>query len=62
MFKIITADMLFRQCEDPDFWRTVVDPSTGQEVVLSAADLELLSRIKEGRVPDAAYDDCEVSP
>ncbi|XP_013161901.1 PREDICTED: ribosome biogenesis protein BOP1 homolog [Papilio xuthus] len=50
-------DDFLRKCEDPDFWRTVRDPSTGQEIILSKKDLELISRIREGRVPNADHDE-----
>ncbi|XP_045536804.1 ribosome biogenesis protein BOP1 homolog [Papilio machaon] len=50
-------DDFLRKCEDPDFWRTVRDPSTGQEIILSKKDLELISRIREGRVPNAEHDE-----
>lgn len=51
---------LFRKCEDPDFWRTVRDPSTGQDVVLSKQDLELIHRLREGHVPDPTHDEYQV--
>ncbi|KPJ15719.1 Ribosome biogenesis protein BOP1-like [Papilio machaon] len=50
-------DDFLRKCEAPDFWRTVRDPSTGQEIILSKKDLELISRIREGRVPNAEHDE-----
>ncbi|CAH2041807.1 unnamed protein product, partial [Iphiclides podalirius] len=50
-------DAFLRKCEDPDFWRTVRDPSTGQEIILSKRDLELIARIREGRVPNADHDE-----
>ncbi|KAJ8719903.1 hypothetical protein PYW07_011946 [Mythimna separata] len=50
-------DDFLKKCEDPDFWRTVRDPSTGQDVVLSKQDLELIQRLRAGHVPDAAHDD-----
>ncbi|KAJ2951501.1 hypothetical protein O0L34_g13653 [Tuta absoluta] len=46
-----------RQCEDPDFWRTVRDPSTGQDIVLSKQDLELIARIRQGQVPNPEHDE-----
>lgn len=50
-------DEFLKKCEDPEFWRTVRDPNTGQDVVLSAQDLELLRRVRAGLVPDAAHDE-----
>lgn len=49
-----------RKCEDPEFWRTVRDPSTGQDVILSKKDLELIQRLREGHVPDPAHDEYQV--
>ncbi|CAH1637124.1 unnamed protein product [Spodoptera littoralis] len=50
-------DEFLKKCEDPDFWRTVRDPNTGQDVVLSQQDLELLRRVRAGLVPAAAHDE-----
>ncbi|XP_068629720.1 ribosome biogenesis protein BOP1 homolog [Battus philenor] len=50
-------DDFLRKCEDPDFWRTVHDPSTGQAIILSKKDLELIARIREGRVPNPEHDE-----
>lgn len=44
-------DDFLKKCEDPEFWRTVKDPSTGQDIVLSLEDLKLIQAIKEGRTP-----------
>lgn len=53
-------DDFLKRMEDPDFWRTVKDPQTGQEVVLSEEDINLIKRINAGRIPDASYDDYAV--
>ncbi|CAH0625188.1 unnamed protein product [Chrysodeixis includens] len=50
-------DDFLKKCEDPDFWRTVRDPNTGQDVVLSKQDLELIRRLREGHVPDPTHDE-----
>ncbi|KAH9639801.1 hypothetical protein HF086_002946 [Spodoptera exigua] len=50
-------DDFLKKCEDPEFWRTVRDPSTGQDVVLSKQDLELLRRVRAGLVPSAQHDE-----
>uniref|UniRef100_A0A182P0N9 Ribosome biogenesis protein BOP1 homolog n=1 Tax=Anopheles epiroticus TaxID=199890 RepID=A0A182P0N9_9DIPT len=52
-------DDFLQRMEDPNFWRTVTDPQTGQKVVLSDADIALIKRIMAGRNPDAEYDDYE---
>ncbi|CAG4933037.1 unnamed protein product [Parnassius apollo] len=50
-------DEFLRKCEDPEFWRTVRDPGTGQDIILSKQDLELIARIREGRVPNPEHDE-----
>ncbi|XP_308633.5 ribosome biogenesis protein BOP1 homolog [Anopheles gambiae] len=52
-------DDFLQRMEDPNFWRTVTDPQTGQKVVLSDEDIGLIKRIMSGRNPDAEYDDYE---
>lgn len=50
-------DDFLKKMEDPDFWRTVKDPQTGQEVVLSEADIQLIKRINSRRIPDGNYNE-----
>ncbi|XP_022112807.2 ribosome biogenesis protein BOP1 homolog [Pieris rapae] len=52
-------DDFLRKCEDPEFWRTVKDPSTGQDVILSKDDLKLIERIRNGNVPSETHDEYE---
>uniref|UniRef100_A0A182QZU2 Ribosome biogenesis protein BOP1 homolog n=1 Tax=Anopheles farauti TaxID=69004 RepID=A0A182QZU2_9DIPT len=52
-------DDFLQRMEDPNFWRTVTDPQTGQKVVLSDDDVALIKRIMAGRNPDAEYNDYE---
>lgn len=57
-------DDFLKRMEDPNFWRTVKDPQTGQDVVLSEADIDLIKRINSQRIPDANFDDytvCDVT-
>lgn len=53
-------DDFLKRMEDPNFWRTVKDPQTGQDVILSEADIDLIKRINSKRVPDASFDDYTV--
>lgn len=53
-------DDFLKRMEDPNFWRTVKDPQTGQDVILSDADIDLIKRINSRRVPDANFDDYTV--
>ncbi|CAG9814956.1 unnamed protein product [Phaedon cochleariae] len=50
-------DAFLKKMEDPDFWRTVKDPQTGQNVVLSDQDIELIKRIKAQKIPDVTFDE-----
>lgn len=59
--KMDTIDEFLKRMEDPNFWRTVKDPQTGQNVVLSDEDVGLIKRIMAGRNPDQQYNDYEVS-
>uniref|UniRef100_A0A1B0DLR0 Ribosome biogenesis protein BOP1 homolog n=1 Tax=Phlebotomus papatasi TaxID=29031 RepID=A0A1B0DLR0_PHLPP len=50
-------DDFLKRMEDPDFWKTVRDPQTGQNVVLSDEDIDLIKRIAQQKVPDAQFDE-----
>ncbi|CAH1102227.1 unnamed protein product [Psylliodes chrysocephalus] len=50
-------DAFLKRMEDPDFWRTVKDPQTGQNVVLSEEDINLIKRIKAQKIPDETFDE-----
>ncbi|XP_014218575.1 ribosome biogenesis protein BOP1 homolog [Copidosoma floridanum] len=50
-------DNFLKRMEDPDFWRTIKDYQTGQDIVLSDADIELITRIQKQRIPDAQFDE-----
>lgn len=53
-------DDFLKRMEDPNFWRTVKDMQTGQDIVISEADIELIKRINSQRIPDDQYDDYAV--
>ncbi|XP_066144637.1 ribosome biogenesis protein BOP1 homolog isoform X2 [Euwallacea fornicatus] len=50
-------DEFLKRMEDPNFWRTVKDPQTGQNVVLSEEDISLIKRIKAQKIPDVSFDE-----
>ncbi|XP_052742253.1 ribosome biogenesis protein BOP1 homolog isoform X2 [Bicyclus anynana] len=52
-------DDFLKKCEDPEFWRTVRDPATGQDVLLSTEDLQLIERLRAARLPSADHDEYE---
>lgn len=50
-------DDFLKRMEDPNFWRTVKDMQTGQDIVISEADIAMIKRINSQRIPDEQYDD-----
>ena len=54
-------DNFLKRMEDPDFWRTIKDTQTGQDVVLSEADIQLITRIQKQKIPDDKFDEYAVS-
>lgn len=50
-------DDFLKKMEDPNFWRTVKDPQTGQEVILSDDDIQLIKKIMKQRNPDQSFDE-----
>lgn len=54
-------DNFLKRMEDPDFWRTIKDPQTGQDVKLSEADIDLITRIQKRKIPDITFDEYSVS-
>lgn len=53
-------DNFLNKMEDPDFWRTVKDPQTGQNVILSEEDIEIIKRISSQRIPNKDHNEFEV--
>lgn len=47
------------QCDDPNYFRTVYDKITGQKVVLSDEDMDVINRIRKAIYPDPNYDPYE---
>ena len=41
--------------DDPNFGVTVRDPTTGQDVVLSERDVEIIKRLGGAKIPNAEY-------
>lgn len=52
-------DDFIKRMEDPNFWRTVKDPQTGQNVVLTDEDIATIKQITSQRFPDS-HDQFEV--
>ncbi|OQV24480.1 Ribosome biogenesis protein BOP1 [Hypsibius exemplaris] len=43
-------DRFLKRMDDPEFWKTVHDKSTGQDVVLSNEDVDLIMRLQQGKL------------
>jgi ribosome biogenesis protein ERB1 len=54
-------DNFLGQMDDPNFWRTVKDPQTGQDVILTPEDVALIRRIMSQRNPDNQFEEYAVS-
>lgn len=54
-------DNFLQRMENPDFWRTIKDPQTGQDVVLNKEDIDLIVRIQKQKIPDTQFDEFAVS-
>ncbi|XP_034102454.1 ribosome biogenesis protein BOP1 homolog [Drosophila albomicans] len=52
-------DDFLRKIEDPNFWRTVKDPQTGQEVLLTDEDIALIKRVNSARIPNPEHNEYE---
>uniref|UniRef100_A0A7G3AYA7 Ribosome biogenesis protein BOP1 homolog n=1 Tax=Lutzomyia longipalpis TaxID=7200 RepID=A0A7G3AYA7_LUTLO len=50
-------DDFLKRMEDPDFWKTVKDPQTGQNIILSDEDIDLIKKIAQQRIPDGEFDE-----
>lgn len=50
-------DDFLKKMEDPNFWRTVKDMQTGQDIILSEADIALIKRINSQAIPDANFEE-----
>lgn len=48
-------DKFLSKMEDPSYWRTVQDRQTGQDVVLTDQDIDIIQRIQGGGFPDTSY-------
>ncbi|KAJ0003775.1 hypothetical protein NQD34_008873 [Periophthalmus magnuspinnatus] len=54
-------DAFLDKMEDPDFWRTVQDPQTGRDVVLSEQQVALVKRLQKGQFGDINFNEHEPS-
>ena len=46
--------------DDPAYWRTIRDPLSGKEVVLSDEQMDMIQRVQRSQFPDQEIDQYEV--
>jgi len=49
-------DNFLNKMDDPNYFRTVFDPHTGEKIILNDEELEILNRIRKGKYPDPNFD------
>jgi len=54
-------DQFMDKMEDPNYWRTVMDQQTGQPIVLTDEDIELIKRLTSAKYANADIDEFETS-
>jgi ribosome biogenesis protein ERB1 len=54
-------DEFLDKMEDPNYWRTVVDQQTGQKVVLSEEDIEIIKRLTSRKYGNTNVEEYETS-
>ncbi|EEC11439.1 block of proliferation protein, putative [Ixodes scapularis] len=57
--RVSDLDDFLRKMDDPNYWRTVKDKSTGQDVVLTDEDVDLIQRLQKGQFPSSTTDPYE---
>ncbi len=56
----LQLDEFLAKMESPDYWRTVKDPVTGRDVVLTDEQLDLIKKIESSEFPEQTGDPYEV--
>ncbi|XP_074644909.1 ribosome biogenesis protein bop1-like [Tubulanus polymorphus] len=52
-------DEFLEKMDNPNYWRTVKDKMTGQNVVLTDQDIDTIERVKRGKYPDPTFNPYE---
>lgn len=52
-------DDFLRKMDDPSYGRTIYDPTTQEEIVLTNEDIELVKRVQAGKLGDGQSDPYE---
>ena len=54
-------DEFLNKMENPDYWRTVLDRQTGEKVVLSDEDIEIIKRLAQSQYVSNTVEEFETS-
>lgn len=46
--------------DNPDYWRTITDRLTGEEVVLTDEQIDMIQQLQKSRYPEQSVDPYEV--
>ena len=46
--------------ENPDYWRTITDKVTGEEIILTDEQIDMIARLQKSSFPETAMDPHEV--
>ena len=57
--KVDEVQEFLNKMEDPLYWRTVKDRMTGQNVILTDNDVDLIKKVRKGKFPDPSYNPYE---
>ncbi|XP_078690255.1 ribosome biogenesis protein bop1-B-like [Branchiostoma floridae x Branchiostoma belcheri] len=52
-------DEFLNKMDNPDYWRTVKDKTTGEDVKLTDEELDIIQQIQKGKYPEKAYNPYE---
>ncbi len=58
---VVQLDEFLSKMENADYWRTIVDRTSGKEVVLTEEQVETIQNLQQSRFPDASVDPYQVT-
>lgn len=54
------VDEFLAKIDDPEYWRTIKDQVTGQKVILSDEQVDMIQRLQKSSYPEKSVDPYEV--
>jgi ribosome biogenesis protein ERB1 len=58
---VFQLDEFLMKMDNPDYWRTIKDKLTGEEVVLNDDQIDLIQRLQKSSYPEHSVDPYEVA-